>query len=342
MMNLNSRIEALHTFGEWLQRALNNNDSYEAEALQAATLKAFHGNGWFTKDEVIRALSYWGEVLNEHHLNEWIKAYPSLTTYEGKKRVLLILAGNIPLVGMHDVVTTFLSGNKAVIKCSSSDDILLPFLFNEWTKLVPALEDHVEWVDGIQKNFDAVLATGSNNSSRHFEQYFQHVPKLIRSNRTGVAVLQGNETDEELHGLMEDAFFYFGLGCRNITKLYLPKGFHLNRLFKASMPFAYLMDNNKYANNYAYHKAIMMMERQAFLENELILLRESEQLFSPVSVLNYEYYDSVEQLNDRINSQLDQVQCVIGKENIPFGSAQKPKLNDYADGEDTLDFLVNL
>ena len=192
------------------------------------------------------------------------------------------------------------------------------------------------------KNYDAILATGSNNSARHFNDYFGSVPNIIRKNRTGIAILNGDETDEELNGLMLDCLKYFGLGCRSVTKLYLPKGYDINKIFTASLPFAYLMDNKKYMNNYIYHKAVMVMEKKHVLENELILLLEEPSLFSPVSVLYYQFYETTAELNQIIELNLDEIQCVLGHKNRPFGSGQSPALSDYADGANTLEFLRKL
>lgn len=340
MTELSQRIEALDRLAQWLSDTLNDPNHPDRESLDQQILLAFHKNGWFTRPEVEHALNYWSNHLKRHVLEAWTKAY-AITTRQ-PKRVMLVLAGNIPMVGMHDVVSTFISGHKALIKCSASDAVLIPFLMNKLKQIDPSTAERIQVIEGIQKEFDAVLATGSNNSSRHFEEYFGRVPNVIRRNRTGVAILDGSESKEALDGLMKDAFTYYGLGCRNVTKLYLPTGFDLDRIFEVSLNYQHLMDNKKYANNYTYHKALMVLERQAFLENDLIVLREEASLFSPVSILNYEYYSNPEQLSKAIEGNLDDIQCVLGREHTPFGMAQQPGLKDYADGVDTLDFLVNL
>lgn len=340
MLSLEERLDALHQLGNWLDNALHSTSHPDHDMLNSQMLTAYHQNGWFTKKEVSRALKYWAAQLRREHLSKWVEPYHFSTT--NPRKVLLILAGNIPLVGMHDWLSTFLSGNIALLKCASNDATLLPFLIRQLAKIAPKTQHYSILTEGLQKDFDAVLATGSNNAARHFEAYFSHVPMVVRKNRTGVAVLNGDESEEELALLMEDAFSYFGLGCRNITKIYLPKGFDIHSIFKASMPYSYLMENKKYANNYTYHKAVMMMERQDFLENDLIILRSSPNLFSPVSILHYEFYNSVEELNAMIENNLDNIQCVVGKNSTPFGMAQKPRLTDYADGINTLEFLLNL
>lgn len=340
MTELSQRIEALDGLAQWLSEVLNDPNHPDRANLDQQIELAFHKNGWFTRPEVEHALTYWSNHLKRNALEAWTNDYNIPTNHP--KRVMLVLAGNIPMVGMHDVVSTFISGHQALIKCSASDAVLIPFLMNKLRQIDPSIADRIQVIKGIQKEFDAVLATGSNNSSRHFEEYFSRVPNVIRRNRTGVAILDGSESEEALDGLMKDAFTYYGLGCRNVTKLYLPEGFELDRIFEASLGFQHLMDNKKYADNYTYHKALMMLERQAFLENDLIVLREEPSLFSPVSILNYEYYGSSEELNAAIEGNLDDIQCVLGKEHTPLGMAQQPGLKDYADGVDTLDFLVNL
>ncbi len=335
MLSKEEIIHCLDHLGRFLTEQLTQEDSTWVDQITRA---AYLQNGWFEKREVIYSLEYWSKALNSEDLSQWVfdVAFP-----DSPKKVGLILAGNIPMVGFHDVISTILSGNIAMIKCSSSDSIVIPELLNQLSILNPEIAGSFEFVDRL-KGFDAAIATGSNNSTRYFESYFSHVPNIIRGNRTSIAVLNGKESEDELHGLMKDCFTYFGLGCRNVTKLYLPDNYELNEIFKASIPFAYLAENNKYVNNYIYHKALMMMEKKAVLENELILMIENPSLFSPVSVLNYEYYKNEEDLNLKIEQNLDQIQCVVGGNNRLLGTAQSPKLNDYADGVNTLSFLSKL
>lgn len=340
MISQKRLVSGFDGLGKHLKRFTKSPHEDEFNSLNEAIDNAFHKNGWFTRSEVEFALSYWAEALNESTLNEWLGHYTFIT--EKPKTVGLILAGNIPLVGFHDVLSTILSGHKAAIKCSSSDEVLIPYFLQWISETTEGFNQHYSIERGLMKNYDAVIATGSNNSARHFEHYFKDVPSIIRRNRTSVAVLTGHERDDELEGLMKDAFQYYGLGCRNVTKIYIPKSFDLNRIFKASMPFAYLSSNKKYFNNVTYHKTLMMMQQRAVLENDLILLVEDTSLFSPVGVLNYEYYDDTNELNSRMEMQLDDIQCVVGHKNIPFGEAQNPSLKEYADGVDTMKFLVKL
>ncbi|GAB5539171.1 MAG: acyl-CoA reductase [Salibacteraceae bacterium] len=337
MLNLNQRVTAFSNLGDFLRSELANPDSnWIAEQQTRAKLN----NGWFEPRETRFAMEYWANQLTKANLNRWVET-ESAHNIDRPIPVGLILAGNIPMVGFHDVLSTIILGNNAIIKLSRNDDVLIPALIQKLTELDSAVSEHFEIVEKLVGH-EAVIATGSNNSTRYFEQYFGSVPNIIRGNRTGVALLNGEETEEDLHGLMKDCFQYFGLGCRNVTKLYLPNGYDLNRIFKASLPFAYLMDNKKYNNNYTYHKALMMMERKNVLENELILMIEEPSLFSPVSVLNYEYYNSTTDLNHKMEKNLDDIQCIIGRNHRTFGTAQAPALNDYADGVNTLEFLSKL
>jgi len=333
-------VSGFDNLGKYLHRFIESPQEDAFNLLNEAIDNAFHKNGWFTRPEVEFALAYWAKELNKENLNEWLNHYTFNS--ENPKTVGLILAGNIPLVGFHDVLSTILSGNKAVIKCSSNDEILIPFLLQWISDNTEGFDKHFSVERGLMKGYDAVIATGSNNSARHFEHYFKNVPSIIRRNRTSVAVLTGDESEGELEALIRDVFQYYGLGCRNVTKIYIPKAFDLNRIFKASMPFAYLSSNKKYFNNVTYHKTLLMMQQKSILENDLILLVEDASLFSPVGVLNYEYYDDLTELNNQMEMQLDDIQCVVGHRNIPFGKAQSPSLKDYADGVDTMKFLVKL
>lgn len=257
------------------------------------------------------------------------------------KSIGLILAGNIPMVGFHDVLSVLLSGHRALIKPASDDRILLPFLLGILAEIEPRFSDAIRLVDKLE-NPDAVIATGSNNSARYFEYYFGKYPHIIRKNRTSVAILSGNETDEELVRLGSDIFSYFGLGCRNVSKLYVPKGYVFDRFFKGMEQFGYLMQHNKYMNNYDYHRALFLLNQESFLTNDFLLLREHREVSTPVSVLHYESYANGADLNAGLETVQDQIQCTVGIGHLPFGTAQCPGPMDYADGVDTMDFLTGL
>lgn len=296
-------------------------------------------NPWF-KDENTRAqLSALGGRLNEVELLDWLSRYEISSSKE--KTVAIIMAGNIPLVGFHDVLCALLCGFKVKAKLSSDDSILLPSLMKIWSHTHPSLSGSVEFVEGKLEGFDAVIATGSNNSARYFHQYFDNYPHLIRKNRTSVAVLQGNETEEELKQLGDDVFRYFGLGCRNVTKVFIPQDFNLDQLFEAFYDHKEIIDHNKYVNNYDYHKALWLMNKEELLDNGFLLVKEEkERLVSPVGSLFTQRYASINEVEQLLESRSDEIQCVVGKEYVPFGKAQEPALDDYADGIDTIQFLL--
>lgn len=339
MIDRQERIRAFAALGGLLKEFSSSPDSDKFTHHREKITLAYHKNGWFTEEEVFFALRYWADSLDDQILENWQSNY---TLPSDQMRVGLILAGNIPLVGFHDILCTILAGHTAVIKPSSSDDVLIPWIMDKLVDAYPASKDWFVIHDNLMKEYDAVIATGSNNSARYFEQYFGHLPHIIRRNRTSIAVLNGNESKGELNGLMQDALQYFGLGCRNVTKLFVPEDSDLNEIFAASVPFSNVMQNKKYANNYAYHRTLLMMQGKEILENDVILLTPEESLFSPVSVLHYQRYKNDVELKQSIASHGDDLQCIVGQEHTPFSTAQKPGLDDYADGVDTMRFLCNL
>lgn len=295
-------------------------------------------NGWFSEESIKESLLHIGETLTQESLTKWLDNYPLVTK---PKAVGLILAGNIPLVGFHDILTTIFSGNKARIKLSSSDKIVIPLLLEIVKTLQPELTEQIEIVDKLN-DVEAVIATGSNNTARYFEKYFGHLPNIIRKNRTSVAVIKGNESKEELKALGKDIFTYFGLGCRNVSHLILPTDYDLDLIFGAVVDYGAVINHNKYGNNYDYYKAIYLMNQEKLIENGFVLTRESEELFVPVAVLNYHFYHSEEELNSYLDDHKEDIQVIVGKDYTPFGTAQCPQLNDYADGVDTMQFLTLL
>lgn len=298
-------------------------------------------NGWFTPAEVRKALLAWGNLLVLENLQKWINSY-SPKDVNSEKVVAIIMAGNIPLVGFHDFLSVYLFGLKAKIKLSSDDNKLLPFILELLSNFDDSIKENFEFVNRKLEDFDAVIATGSNNTARYFHEYFGKYPNIIRKNRTSIAILSGDEKPEELSKLAEDVFTYYGLGCRNVTKLYLPQGYDLNKLFAAFYPFQDVSINNKYANNYDYHKALFLMEGFDLLENGFLLMKEDESLYSPIGTLYYEYYSDRLQLEEKIDAMEDKLQCVVSSIHIPFGKAQSPELWDYADNVDTVRFLLGL
>lgn len=299
-------------------------------------------NPWFTRESCLYALNYWGEALQETSLIEWLSAYPKIVGTP--LRVALITAGNIPLVGFHDVICVLLTGNNAQVKCASKDTLLLKHLVSRLSEIDPNLANRISFTEGKLGAFDAVIATGSNNTSRYFEYYFSKKPHIIRKNRHGVAVLTGTESPAELKGLAEDVFRYFGMGCRSVSKLFVPQGYDFDPLFNAFYPFKDLINHQKYGNNYDYNKAVYLMSGSPMLDNGFLLLKEDEGLGSPIGTLFCETYKSQEAVIEKLSASQEQLQCVVGgswlSEAVPFGNSQKPELGTYADGVDTVDFLL--
>lgn len=302
-------------------------------------------NGWYTPEQVYFSLQSWAQALTKENLDKWLSAY-SFDDQDLKKEntVALILAGNIPLVGFHDFLSVLITGNKALIKTSSNDQHLLPFLAKYLIAVDENLKDKITFVEGKLENFDAVIATGSNNTSRYFEYYFKDKPSIIRKNRNSVAILTGKETTEELENLGEDIFRYFGLGCRNVSKLFVPQGYTFDAFFQAIFKYQDVIHYEKYANNYDYNKAVFLMSNFKLLDNGFLTLKEDASYASPISSVFYEYYENADELEKRLRNDSDQIQCIVSSKlisnNIAFGETQKPQLWDYADNVDTITFLL--
>lgn len=295
-------------------------------------------NPWFTLENQNLALRNWAKLLEKETLEMWLSKY-RLTN--GNKKVGLILAGNIPLVGFHDVICVILSGHIPLIKLSSKDKRMIPFLLKLWKEY--ADEINFEFVEKLE-NYDAVIATGSNNTARYLEYYFKDYDRIIRKNRTSIAVLSGSETDEDIKLLAEDIFTYFGLGCRNVTRIFIPEDFNLERLFLNFTNYKDVINHHKYANNYDYNKAIYLLNLDLFWDNNFVMLKEDNALFSPLSVVNFSRYNEISEVENFITENETEIQCIIGKDSlafptIAFGEAQNPGLNTFADNINTLKFL---
>jgi len=303
-------------------------------------------NGWYTPEQVYFALQSWAEALTDENLEKWLSQYETEFAQNDSKEktVALILAGNIPLVGFHDFLSVLITGNKALIKTSSNDQHLLPFLAKYLIAVDESLKDKITFVEGKLENFDTVIATGSNNTSRYFEYYFKDKPSIIRKNRNSAAILTGKETHEELEQLGEDIFRYFGLGCRNVSKLFVPKGYSFGAFFQAIFKYQDVIHYEKYANNYDYNKAVFLMSNFKLLDNGFLTLKEDSSYASPISSVFYEYYENLEELQKRLETDSEQIQCIVGSnltsDTIAFGETQKPQLWDYADNVDTITFLL--
>jgi len=334
-MNLEARIQAFTKLGEYLKT-----DIYQEAEEQLHLAKVL--NPWFTKENIEKALNAWHEQLKVDMLTAWLNPY-KLEVVASPRKVLIIMAGNIPLVGFHDFLTVLISGHKVVVKMSSTDNVLLKVLIEKLLSIAPEFKESISFIDDVKnRKFDGVIATGSDNSAQYFEYYFKEAKKIIRKNRRSVALLDGSESAMELKGLADDVFSYFGLGCRNVSKLFLPKGYDLNKLFEAFFSYSYVVEHKKYGNNYDYNKAIFLMGSNKLVENGFLLMKEDKSLLSPVAMLYYEYYDDIKTVEQFIEANAEQLQCVVSKKDIPFGNTQKPNLWDYADGVDTVDFLREL
>jgi hypothetical protein len=318
-----------------------HNDVFFNDFIALIKLSQSH-NGWYTPENVYFAIQSWAEALTETNLNQWLLAY-DLQLIEPKK-IALILAGNIPLVGFHDFLSVLITGNNVLIKTSSNDQHLLPFLAKYLIAVDPELVNKITFVDGKLENFDAVIATGSNNTARYFEYYFKDKPSIIRKSRNSVAVLNGNETREQLSALGEDIFRYFGLGCRNVSKLFVPKDYSFVAFFEAIYEYQDVIHYEKYANNYDYNKAVFLMSNFKLLDNGFLTLKEDKSHASPISSVFYEYYEDISDLQIRLQSESEHIQCIVNdnliENSIGFGETQKPKLWNYADNIDTISFLL--
>ena len=338
-MKREERIEALAKLGQYI--------SAYGEHLQAYVGRTEFNNKWFTKENQKQSLlAIASQFLDKDKLEEWVSSYDIPVENEAKT-VGLILAGNIPLVGFHDVLTVFISGNKSLIKLSDKDRFLLPHLLDKLKEFAPAAEAYFEVTERMS-NLDAVIATGSNNSARYFEAYFGKYPNIIRKNRHAVAVLDGKETEEELRALGHDIFSYFGLGCRNVSKLYLPKGYDFNLLMETLHEFNYLIHNSKYKNNFDYNIALFQLNRVPLVNNGSIILVENEAMTSRIATMHYEFYEDVNEVEKALLTRTDKLQLVASNLDLTglnvkkFGEAQQPSLSDYADGIDSLEFLTKL
>jgi len=299
-------------------------------------------NGWFTQENILFALDGWSSQLSEKHIKDWLSAYT--ISQVQPKTVAIIMAGNIPLVGFHDFLCVLATGHHVLAKQSSNDKHLLPFLAKYLEHVLPDLKGQIKFTEDKLEQFDAVIATGSNNTARYFEFYFKNKPSIIRKSRNSAAVLTGNETNEQLEALSEDIFRYYGLGCRNVSKFFIPKDYNFDAFFAAMYKWNPIINDSKYANNYDYNKAVYIMSEFDMLENGFLMIKEDQSYASPIATVFYEYYDSTESLKQKIDTDQDLIQCIVADgfndTEIPFGKTQKPELSDYADNVDTIAFLL--
>lgn len=331
--SVEDRIAAMTAFGALLQP--DNAD------LQQLIRRTGYTNGWFTEEESWRMLeSFRTQFLDAQALRSWMERYKSAPQ---PRTVALVLAGNVPFVGMHDLLCVLMSGHQALVKLSSKDPYFFPWMQEQLQHIAPEIAGQIRFTEKLE-DFDAVIATGSNNSARYFQYYFGKYPHIIRKNRTSVAILTGDETEDDLRALGKDVFYYYGLGCRNVGKVFIPEGYDIQNLFRYWEDYRYVIDHMKYKNNYDYNRALLLLNNTYYLTNDFYMLVESDQLFSPLSVLYFETYKIAQDLEEKISAIAENLQCVVSLQpgNTPFGKTQFPGLSDYADHADTMQFLSEL
>lgn len=352
-MNLNKRIEAFAQLGKFLKQfsslefeknegVLHNDLFFDSFANTIS--QAQHKNGWFLPEQVVFAIAQWAAALEQNNLEKWLNNY-QITTSESKI-VGIVMAGNIPLVGFHDLLCVLLAGHHAQIKMPSNSDQLLIVICDYLKTVYYGFKEAITFTNAKLTNFDAVIATGSNNTARYFEYYFKNKPNIIRKNRNSVALLTGKESAEELESLGDDIFRYYGLGCRSVSKLYVPKNYDFDTFFQAMYAYKDILKHEKFVNNYDYNKAVYLMSNFKLLDNGFLILKEDTSFSSPIATLFYETYENLEQLKAKLNAEADKLQCVVNLPNntkhVDFGKTQQPHLQDYADGIDTIDFLLKI
>jgi len=337
-----SKKQLIDIFSELGQQLQNPN-----ETLLDVVNNEWKYNAWFTAESVLKAIKAIALMLNKDDLGKWLDNY-TIDESGPVKKVGLILAGNIPLVGFHDVLCVMLTGNHALIKASTQDARLIKTVLEQLTTIEPQFKDRYSFIERLV-DFDAVIATGSNNTSRYFEYYFGKVPHIIRKNRSSIAVLTGTETTEQLYELGHDIFDYFGLGCRNVSKLLVPQGYNFNLFFESIEVYNDIINHNKYNNNYFYNKSIYLVNSDKHLDNNFLLVKEDTRLASPLAVMYFEYYDDLETAKSKLIEESDRIQCIVSStpldvsnQVVDFGKSQQPALWDYADGVDTMAFLTSL
>lgn len=337
-MELEHRIAAFIQLGKYIRHL-------SKEEIEILTIRVENNNNWFTPAQTIFALNEISGMLEESNLMDWLSNYP-IPTETPAKSIGLLMAGNIPAVGFHDFLCILISGHEVHAKLSSADKILIPWLSEILISIQPFFSSKIFFQEML-KGKEAYIATGSDNSSRYFNYYFGKFPHIIRKNRTSIAILDGLERGEDFQSLADDMFQYFGLGCRNVSKLYLKNRSQLQALLDEIQGFHLPLSHHKYLNNYDYNKAIYLVNGEVHLDNGFLLVKESKDLVSPISVLFYEIYSDLEELTNKINGDSAKIQCIVSKNgwfpnSVPFGQSQKPNLGDYADNVDTLEFLLSL
>ena len=341
-MTLNDRIEILASFGDDLADICNGKEGEGFPGFEK--IKVY--NPWFTEDNVRFCLQNWHSQLDRKSLTVFCSKY-QIDEKLSNFRVAIVMAGNIPMVGFHDFACAFLCGVKIVAKLSSKDNVLMKWAIDQIKAKSPELSDRITYTEERLPEFDAVIATGSNNTNRYFEYYFGKYDKILRHNRNSVAILDGTETAEQLEALADDVFMYFGLGCRSVSKFYLPEGYDFNKMGEAFQKYADIINHNKYNNNYSYQYAVMGMNKIEHVNFGHLLLTEKKDLNSPIGVVHFEYYSDINKLAEELALQSDNIQCVVSKNKIfenciNFGETQMPNIYNFADNIDTIKFITGL
>ena len=353
MNSIQNRITAFAKLGDFLGQfsvdnikkidSIEHNEIFFDGFLHQMKI-AQENNSWFTKENILFSLNSLSKALTKSNLNTFTKDHN--LDIDSAKKVAIIMAGNIPLVGFHDFLSVLISGHSVLVKQSSNDKHLLPFLAKYLEYVEEGFKGKITFTEEKLTDFDAVIATGSDNTARYFEFYFKNKPNIIRKSRNSVAVITGKETEEDFIQLSDDVFQYFGLGCRNVSKLYVPKDYNFDPFFTGMYAKKDMINNAKYANNYDYNKAVYLMSLFDLLENGFLMIKEDKSYSSPIATIFYEYYENEADLKIKLNQDKEKIQCIVAKDfiedEVAFGQTQHPKLTDYADGVNTLDFLSKI
>ncbi|MFD1061736.1 acyl-CoA reductase [Winogradskyella litorisediminis] len=348
-MELQQSLNAFVKLGEFLSQFTaspksSDIDSALIDGFNHQLKLAKEHNGWFSQNNLDFALQSWTDALSKDNLETWTNAYDF--NIKEPKTIAIIMAGNIPMVGFHDFLSVLICGHNVLVKQSSNDKHLLPYLAKYLEYVEPEFKGKIKFTEEKLEGFDAVIATGSNNTARYFEYYFKDKPSIIRKNRNSVAILTGEETDAQLSALSDDIFRYYGLGCRNVSKIYIPEDYNFDAFFNAVFKWKDIINESKYANNYDYNKAVYIMSEFDMLENGFLMIKEDPSFGSPIATVFYEKYKDVEKLRTHLETQKEHIQCIVADgysdNEIAFGKTQEPQLWDYADNVDTVDFLLKI
>ncbi len=334
-MNIEKKINSLCRLGKEIQKIIYNQDEIIRRACKQ--------NPWFIPEFVIKALNGISYMLDEEKLNKWVSNYDVYS--KSKKNIGIIMAGNIPLVGFHDLMTVLLSGHHAIIKLSHNDDVLIPYLLDILRSIDPVIVNDINFVNSLNK-IDAVIATGSDNTSRYFKYNYKSIPSVIRKNRTSCCIIDGQEQIQDLINLSDDIFSYFGLGCRNISKIYVPNSYSIENLITNFNNYKWILEHSKYNNNYRYLLSKFSLEKRFFINADYFILMENGNIVSPIACIYYEKYNDVKHLELMLKRNSSKIQCMVSRKawfsgSIPFGKAQMPEPWDYADNVDTMAFLLS-